>query len=131
LNKLTGETIWKSFVPDRGAGGAPQTPGPAANRPSVMQNDPVLSTLDKDRSKDISANEITAAPTALSALDKNQDGKISEDEVRPQREGGGGQRPRRGPGIMRMMKANSALDADESGTIEEVEIKNAVAALQS
>ena len=31
---------------------------------------------------------------------------------------------------MRMMKANSALDADESGTIEEAEIKNAVAALQ-
>ena len=31
---------------------------------------------------------------------------------------------------MRMMKALSALDADESGTIEEMEIKNAVAALQ-
>jgi hypothetical protein len=31
---------------------------------------------------------------------------------------------------MRMMKALSALDADESGTIEEAEIKNAVAALQ-
>ena len=130
LNKLTGETIWKSFVPDRGTGGAPQTPGPAANRPSMMQNDPVLSTLDKDRSKEISADEITAAPTALSALDKNQDGKISEDEVSPPRADGGGQRPRRGPGIMRMMKANSALDADESGTIEEAEIKNAVAALQ-
>ena len=31
---------------------------------------------------------------------------------------------------MRMMKANSALDADESGTIEEAEIKNAAAALR-
>src|SRR2546428_5275223 len=40
------------------------------------------------------------------------------------------QRRRRGPGIMRMMKALSALDADESGTIDEAEIKNAVAALQ-
>jgi outer membrane protein assembly factor BamB len=68
------------------------------------------------------------------ALDKNQDGKLAEDEVSPQRGDGGGQenrpRPRRGPGIMRTMKANSALDADESGAIEEAEIKNAAAALQ-
>ena len=100
----------------------------------MMETDPVLSTLDKDRNKEISAEEMAAAPTALIALDKNQDGKISEDEVSPQRGDGGGQgnrpRQRRGLGIMRMMKANSALDADESGTIEEGEIKNAVAALQ-
>ena len=131
LNKLTGETIWKSFVPGRGTGGTPQTPGPAANRPSMMQNDPVLSTLDADHNKEISADELAVAPTVLLKLDKNQDGKLSEDEVSPPRgDGGGQQRPRRGPGIMRMMKANSALDADESGTIEEAEIKNAVAALQ-
>src|SRR4030095_11416630 len=37
---------------------------------------------------------------------------------------------RRGPGLMRMMKANSALDADQSGAIEEAEIKNAAVALQ-
>lgn len=135
LNKLTGETIWKTFVPDRGTGGPAQNRGPGGGGgPSMMQNDPVLSTLDKDRNKEISADEIAAAPTALSALDKNQDGKLSEDEVSPQMgERGGqgeGQRRRRGPGIMRMMKANSALDADESGAIEAGEIKNAVAALQ-
>lgn len=130
LNKLTGETIWKTLVPDRGAGGPAPNRGPGGGGPSVMQNDPVLSTLDADHDKEISADELAAAATALNQLDKNQDGKISEDEVSPQREGGGGQRPRRGPGIMRMMKANSALDADESGTIEAAEIKNAVAALQ-
>jgi outer membrane protein assembly factor BamB len=130
LNKLNGETIWKSFVPDRAGGGAAQNRGPGGGGPSAMQNDPVLSTLDKDRNKEISADEIAAAPTALSVLDKNQDAKISEDEVSPQRGDGSGQRPRRGPGIMRMMKAHSALDADESGTIEETEIKNAVVALQ-
>src|SRR6266704_6613994 len=43
---------------------------------------------------------------------------------------GDGQRRRRGPGIMRMMKANSALDADENSVIDEAEIKNAVVALQ-
>lgn len=72
-----------------------------------MQTDPVLSTLDKDKNK-----------------------KISEDEVSPQRGGSSSQRPRRGLSIMRMMKANSALDADESGSIEESEIKNAVVVFQ-
>ena len=134
LNKRTGETIWKSVVPDRVSGGQTQNRGFGGNRPNAMQTDPVLATLDKDQSKDISADEIAAAPTALLKLDKNQDGKLSEDEVSPQRgEGGGqgeGQRRRRGPGLMRMMKANSALDADQSGIIEEGEIKNAVAALK-
>lgn len=135
LNKLTGETIWKNVVPDKVTGGQNQNRGPGGgNRPNAMQTDPVLSTLDTDQSKELSAEEIAAAPTALLKLDKNQDGKLSEDEVSPQRGDGGGQgdrpRQRRGPGIMRMMKANSALDADQSGTIEEAEIKNAVAALK-
>jgi outer membrane protein assembly factor BamB len=134
LNKLNGETIWKCHVPDRGAGGETQNRGPAANRPSLMQTDPVLSTLDADHNKEISADELAAAPTALLKLDKNQDGKLSEDEVTPEMgERGGqgdGQRRRRGPGIMRMMKALSALDADENGVIDEAEIKNAVVALQ-
>lgn len=131
LNKIKGETIWRSFVPDRAGGGQPQNRGPGGGGPSAMQNDPVLSILDKDHNKEISTEELAAAPTVLLELDKNKDGKLSEDEVSPQR--GDGQsrpRPRRGPGIMRMMKALSALDADESGTIEEAEIKNAVAALQ-
>ncbi len=134
LNKLTGETIWKSVVADKVAGGQNQNRGPGGNRPNAMQTDPVLSTLDKDQSKELSTDEITDAPKALLKLDKNSDGKLSEDEVSPQRADGGGQgegqRRRRGPGIMRMMKANSALDADQSGTIEEGEIKNAVAALR-
>ena len=99
-----------------------------------MQTDPVLSTLDKDQNKEISAEELAVAPTELLKLDKNQDGKLSEDEVTAGSGGRdgqtGGQRRRRGPGIMRMMKALSALDADESGTIEEAEIKNAAVALK-
>jgi outer membrane protein assembly factor BamB len=132
LNKLNGETIWKSKVPDRSGG--PQSPGFGGNRPNAMQTDPVLSTIDADHNKEISAGELAVAPTALLKLDKNQDGKLSEDEVSPQRGDSGGQgdrpRSRRGPGIMRMMKALSALDADQSGTIEEPEIKNAVVALR-
>ena len=92
LNKLNGETIWKSHVPDR-AGWRPDAKPRLwrRNRPNAMQTDPVLSTLDKDQNKEISADELAAAPTALLKLDKNQDGKLSEDEVSPQRGDGGGQ----------------------------------------
>jgi outer membrane protein assembly factor BamB len=129
LNKVNGETIWKSHVPDRSGGS--QNFGFGGNRPSVMETDPVLSTLDKDHNKEISSGELAAAPVALLQLDKNKDGKLAEDEVSPQRGDGQGNRPRsrRGPGIMRMMKALSALDADENGIIDEGEIKNATAAL--
>jgi outer membrane protein assembly factor BamB len=136
LNKLTGETLWKGFAPDRAGGGGPQNRGPGGGGgPSPMQTDPVLAALDKDGNKEISTDEMATAPASLTTLDKNKDGKLSEDEVTPQRADGGGQgdrpRPRRGPGLMRMMKADSALDADGSGTIEEAEIKNAAAALRT
>src|SRR3989454_1796758 len=36
LNKRNGETIWKSYVPDRGAGAETQNRGPAANSPTGM-----------------------------------------------------------------------------------------------
>ncbi len=134
LNKANGETIWKSYVPDRVSGGGTQNRGPGGNRPSAIETDPTLSTLDQDHNKEISADELAAAPAALLKMDKNQDGKLSEDEITPQMGGRDGQnnrpRPRRGPGIMRMMKALAALDADENGVIDDAEIKNAVAALQ-
>ncbi len=134
LNKHSGETIWEAFVPDPAGSGTAQNRGFGRRGPSAMQNDPVLSALDKDRNQEISTDEIAAAPTVLSGLDKNKDGKISEDEVSPQREGGGNKtdrpRRRRGPSIMQMTKANSALDADGSDTIDEAEIKNAAVALQ-
>ena len=132
LNKRNGETIWKSKVPDR-AGGGPQSFGGGANRPSMMQLNPVLAALDADHNKEISADELAAAPAALLKLDKDHDGKLSEEELSPQmpeRDGQGGQQRRRGPGFMRMIKALSALDADENGVIDEAEIKNAAVALQ-
>jgi outer membrane protein assembly factor BamB/Ca2+-binding EF-hand superfamily protein len=129
LNKLTGETIWKSYVPERA--GETQGGGQPANRPNVIETDLLLSTLDKDHDKVISAEELAAAPTVLLTLDKNQDGKLSEDEVAPAAAASSGQGRRRGPGgVMRMMKSHSALDADGNGALDATEIKNAVAALQ-
>jgi outer membrane protein assembly factor BamB len=128
LNKLTGETIWKAFVPD--SAGETQNRSQAANRPNVIETDLLLSTLDKDRNKVISADELAAAPTVLLSLDKNQDGRLTEDEVSSAPAATSGQGRRRGGGVMRMMKAHSAMDANEDGALGATEIKNAVAALQ-
>ncbi|MEK7780744.1 MAG: PQQ-binding-like beta-propeller repeat protein [Verrucomicrobiota bacterium] len=131
LNKLTGETIWKGFVPDQA--GATQNRSQSANRPNVIETDLLLSTLDKDHNKIISADELTAAPTVLLTLDKNQDGKIAEDEVTPPSAAPSGQdqgRRRGRGGVMRMMKSHSAMDANEDGALDTTEIKNAVASLQ-
>lgn len=128
LNKLTGETIWKNYVPDRA--GETQNRGSSTNRPNVIETDLLLSTLDKDHNKVISADELAASPTVLLTLDKNQDGKLSEDEVTPANAGSSGQGRRRGPGVMRMMKAHSAMDANEDGELVALEIQNAAVALQ-
>jgi len=128
LNKLTGETIWKSFVPDRA--GDTRNPNPAENRPNVIATDLLLMALDADQDKAISAAELTAAPTVLLGLDKNRDGKISEDEVAPAAAAPTGQGRRRGGGVMRMMKSHSALDADQDGELSAEEIKNGTAALR-
>jgi outer membrane protein assembly factor BamB len=128
LNKLTGETVWKNFVPDRV--GETQNRNQSADRPNVIDTDLLLSTLDKDHNKTISAEEFAAAPVVLLTLDKNQDGKISEDEVTAAGTAAGGQGRRRGPGIMRMMKSHSAMDANEDGALDGAEIKNAAVALQ-
>ena len=45
--------------------------------------DPVFSVLDTNHDGAISGGEITNAAEALKSLDKNQDGKLTEDELRP------------------------------------------------
>ncbi len=126
LNKLTGEVIWKNYVPEKAGQAAPAKP---ENRPNVIETDLVLSTLDKDHDKTISADELATAPSVLESLDKNKDGSLTEDEVAAAAPAGGGQGRRRG-GTIRMMKAHSAMDADGNGTLDAAEIKNATVALR-
>lgn len=127
LNKLTGEVIWKTYVPEKAGQTAPARP---ADRPNVIETDLVLSTLDKDHNKEISGEELAAAPAVLAALDKNQDGILSEDEVAAAGASTGGQGRRRGQGLIRMMKAHSAMDADADGALSTAEFKNAAVALR-
>lgn len=55
---------------------------------------PLMQALDTNHDHVLSAEEIANAPAALKKLDKNGDGKLSEDELRP---AGPPERERRGP----------------------------------
>jgi len=63
-------------------------------RPNMMTFLPVLIALDADKNGEISSKEMANAAAALKTLDKNGDGKLTEEEVRPERPPGG----RGGPG---------------------------------
>ena len=52
---------------------------PAAGRP----RHPLVAALDADKDGEISAGEIQRAPEALKALDRNEDGKLSGEELGP------------------------------------------------
>lgn len=60
--------------------------GPGGARPPM----PIVEALDADRDGVISAEELKKASTALVGLDRNKDGQLTEDEIRPM--------PGRGPG---------------------------------
>ena len=51
---------------------------------------PVMAALDSDGNGEISSEEIKGAVAALKKLDKNKDGKLTEDELRPNFGGRGG-----------------------------------------
>lgn len=61
-------------------GGAPRPGGPDGPRRPVP---PLFAALDADKDGELSADEIANAVTALKALDKNGDGKIGKEELRP------------------------------------------------
>ncbi len=64
-----------------------------------MRMFPVMTALDSDGNGEISPEEIKGAVAALKKLDKNKDGKLTEDELRPNfagRGGASGQRSSRG-----------------------------------
>ena len=49
----------------------------------MMRMDPIFAALDANHDNEIDAAELDHAATPLKSLDKNQDGKLTEDEVRP------------------------------------------------
>lgn len=73
--------------------------GDRNGRTRGRRGNPVVDALDADKDGTLSKAEIAAASTALLTLDKNGDGELTADELRPARGGRGegrGERGRRG-----------------------------------
>ena len=72
------------------AGPTAQEPGPGG--PGHRPVPPIIAALDTDKDGVISASEIANAPASLKTLDKNNDGQLTRDELRPPKP------PKGGPG---------------------------------
>ena len=92
----------------------------------MMRMLPVMAALDADGDGEISTEEINASIAALKNLDKNKDGKLTMDELRP---GPGGPVGERGPGpagarggegdmVSRLM----AFDKNQDGKLSKDEV---------
>ena len=79
----------------RGAGGDHDHEGERRGGPRGGFRDPIMTALDANQDGAVDAAEMKNAKAALAKLDKNGDGQLTEDEVRPQMPFGrpGGRRP--------------------------------------
>jgi hypothetical protein len=73
---------------------------------------PIIAALDTDKDGTISATEIDSAPDSLKKLDKNGDGKLTMDELRPPRPDGDNQK---GPGDNQQPPKNNKPGAGKDG----------------
>jgi Ca2+-binding EF-hand superfamily protein len=90
---------------------------------------PAFLALDADRDGVISSAEVANASTSLKTLDANGDGKLSEDEVRPQMSGRGARSGRGGepgetpaPTTDEMVKTLMAFDKNGDGQLTSDEL---------
>lgn len=107
--------------------GGPRRGGPG-HRPSS-----IVRALDADRNREVSAEELANASTAILTLDRNADGSVSGDELRPARPANAPERtapPADAPARMRPVDPIMlALDADGDGRLAATEIGNAATSL--
>ncbi|MFN0122568.1 MAG: hypothetical protein ACKV2V_18890 [Blastocatellia bacterium] len=102
---------------DRGPGG----PGGG----DFMRFDRALAAINTNRDTMISADEISDAAAALRTLDKNGDGQLTEDELRPEFPGGrpGGPEGRPGAGMSdEMVNTLMEFDGNKDGKLAQSEV---------
>ena len=110
-----------------GGPGGPEARGPARGmRPPQM---PLMTALDADKNGEISAKEIENAVAALKKLDKNNDGKLTREELRPQfggpgrgGPGGPGGPGRGGPGGGNFVERLMGFDKNKDGKVTKEEL---------
>lgn len=96
---------------------------------------PAAQALDTDRDGSISASELAAAAKSLQALDRNGDGRLTSDEVRPQMGGRGGRGRGEGPGesagpdAEELVKTLMAFDKNSDGQLAKDEVPERVQSL--
>jgi hypothetical protein len=89
ISSLTGVLLaQKGNQPGGGGQGGPGGGGPGGpgGPPPVP---PIIAALDLNKDGAIDADEISKAAKSLKTLDKNHDGKLTDDEYRPKPPGGG------------------------------------------
>ena len=105
--RIIGASLMLAFVtqsalgqgrPQGGGQGRGERPGREDFRPPGGGGDPIARALDADQDGVISAGEIANAAVALKALDVNNDGKLTVDEIRPRGRGFGRGEGPGGPG---------------------------------
>lgn len=94
---------------------------------------PPMNVLDANTNNIIEAGEIEKASTTLLKLDKNSDGKLSADELQPQRPDGGKQPQVAAQGGAKRpaMSLIAALDSNSDGELDADEIAKAGTALKT
>ena len=123
LAVLIGGGIGVMHAQDGGPGGRRGGPG----RPDMMRRFPLMLALDANGDGVISTEEINNASVALRKLDKNSDGKLTEDELRPEFPEGPGGRRGEGPGSggpnpEEMVKQLLEFDKNGDGQLSKSEV---------
>ncbi len=108
---VVGAAVALAQPPEEGRGGRGGPPGGPDGGPGGdfrPPPPPVIRALDVDRDHTLSAEEIKNAPEELLTLDKNKDGKLTEDEFVGPPPGAGNRRGARGARFARRSGRRSA-----------------------